>query len=217
MRAGNAREAENVLQQAIQMEPDNPWAHRNLGAVLLNQEKWGEAVYLFRRATELNPRDEMAWYGLGQAYENAGELAEADKAYLAALEINEFGNLAETIRDARSRLAHKTFRAAQTSVGVRMDAVMYCLGALETFENLSNEEIQRIGFEIAMLGTQGLDVNEATPQYTLRSLPGNYSGLHLLSLQYVAFKLLFPGQDIGFNLEQEYQAAQRMFKSGQAE
>lgn len=43
----------------------------------------------------------------------------------------------------------------------RPDAVMYCLGAIERFEKLPLSEVQRITFEIATLGGNGLDVNDA--------------------------------------------------------
>jgi hypothetical protein len=101
----------------------------------------------------------------------------------------------------------------------RMDAVMYCLGALEKFEAMSLEEVQKIGFEIAILGTRGIDVNDPTPKYKLQSLPGQFSGLHLLSLEYVAFKKFAPDQDIGFDLSGEYQAAISLYerKKGQKE
>jgi hypothetical protein len=32
---------------------------------------------------------------------------------------------------------------------------MYCLSAIEKFENMSEEEVKRIGFEIAMKGRSG--------------------------------------------------------------
>lgn len=44
------------------------------------------------------------------------------------------------------------------------------------------------------------------------SLPGEFSGLHLLSIQYVAFKKIAPGQNIGFDLGAEYEAAMKLFE-----
>jgi hypothetical protein len=93
-----------------------------------------------------------------------------------------------------------------------MDAVMYCVGALEMFEAMSVAQVQKIGFEIAMLGTRGIDVNNPESRYSLKSLPGEFSGLHLLSIQYVAFKKIAPTQDIGFDLSVEYQAALKLFE-----
>ena len=66
-----------------------------------------------------------------------------------------------------------------------------------------------------MLGTRGIDVNNPQSHYTLKNLPGEYSGLHLLSIEYVAFKKFAPTQDIGFDLSAEYEAALKLF--GKAE
>ena len=60
------------------------------------------------------------------------------------------------------------------------------LGALERFEKMTTDEVQKVGFEIAMLGMRALDVNEPALKYTLRSLPGQFSGLNLVALMYVA-------------------------------
>ena len=60
---------------------------------------------------------------------------------------------------------------------------------------------------MAILGMNGLDVNDSTPRYRLRSLPGEFSGLHLVAVQYVGFKQINPQTDIGFDLAQEYEMA----------
>jgi tetratricopeptide (TPR) repeat protein len=197
------------LQRAVSEAPDNPWAQRNLGACLLKLRQAEQAVEPLRKATELNPTDERAWYGLAQALELTGDIAGADAAYIKVLDINEFGEMAELARQGRTQLAGQTFRAAP-----RMDAVMYCLGALERFEKMTPEEVQRIGFEIAMLGKSGLDVNNSAPSYRLRTLPGEFSGLQLVSIMYVAFQQIAPGQDVGFDLATEYEMALAMRRAG---
>jgi len=77
---------------------------------------------------------------------------------------------------------------------------------------MSHPEIQKIGFEIAILGQSGLDTNDSSQKYTLRSMPGNFSGLELVSMMYVAFKIVAPEQDVGFDLAREYQAALEMHR-----
>lgn len=72
------------------------------------------------------------------------------------------------------------------------------------------EEIQKITIEIAMLGTRGLDVNDPAEQYTLRSIPGKFSGLHLLCIEYVGFQKIDPKVDLGFDLSAEYATAEAM-------
>jgi tetratricopeptide (TPR) repeat protein len=202
-------EARVELERAVADDPSNPWAHSNLGACLLSLERAEEAVGHLRKATELQPTYERAWCGLGQALEATGDTAGADEAYRQTLALAEVGPAADIAREARSRIAAEAFRQAMPGTP-RMDAVMYCLGALERFGQMTPDEIQKVGFEIAVLGMGGLDVNDPTPQYRLRNLAGEFSGLHLVSLQYVAFKITAPGQNIGFDLAQEYEAAKAL-------
>ncbi len=71
-------------------------------------------------------------------------------------------------------------------------------------------EVQKIALEIAVLGTKGLDVNDPAPQYRLRSLPGEFSRLHLVCLMYVAFQQVAPEHDPRFDLSKENQSALKM-------
>jgi hypothetical protein len=61
-------------------------------------------------------------------------------------------------------------------------------------------------------GTKGIGVNNPSKLYTLRSLPGTFSGLHLVCIQYVAFKQIMPEQNIGFDLAAEYRMALTLFE-----
>jgi hypothetical protein len=115
---------------------------------------------------------------------------------------------------AGTKTGHEVVRELLTKQGggtPRMDAVMYCLDALEKFDGLTPEQVQAVTLEIAMLGRQGLDTNDPTPKYRLRSLPGEFTGLHLVSLLYVGFEQINPGHDVGFDLSQEYETAQQLF------
>ena len=161
-------------------------------------------------ATELAPEDQQAWYGYGRALESLDKVEEADKAYLQAIEIDEFSQIGDLARQARSDIAKNTFRERATG-NIRMDAVMYCLGALEKFRSMSLDQVQKIGFEIAILGTRGIDVNNPDSRYTIKSLPGQFSGLHLLCYEYVAFKQFAPDKSIGFDLAAEYEMALSLF------
>ena len=66
-----------------------------------------------------------------------------------------------------------------------------------------------------MLGARGLQVNDPTEQYSLNSILGKFSGLHLLCIEYVGFKIIDPKVDIGFDLSAEYAAACAMLGDGQ--
>jgi tetratricopeptide (TPR) repeat protein len=203
------------LEIAIEQAPENLWAQRNLGASLMRTNRFSEAEEYLRHATEIAPGDQASWYGYAQALEAQEKIEDADDAYQKAIEIDEFSDIAELAKKGRSNIAQKSFRSATPDVE-RMDAVMYCVGALEKFADMSPDEVQKIGFEIAILGTKGIDVNNPSQQYTLRSLPGTFSGLHLLCLQYIAFKQIMPEQDIGFDLSAEYRMALSLFEEKSA-
>ncbi len=211
LRARKTDEGVHELQTAVSQNPNDLWARRNLGAGLLQAERYAEAVEQFQNATTISPNDQAAWYGLAQALGLSGNTLEADQAYIKTIELDEFSEIAERARKARSKIAEEGFHAAAGNAP-RMDAVMYCLSALQMFEKLAPEVVRNIGLEIAILGTRGLDVNSAEQQYSLRTLEGNFSGLHLVSLQYVAFKQIAPEQNIGFDLSTEYQVALKLFK-----
>jgi Flp pilus assembly protein TadD len=210
MRQGQDKPALVELRQAVQDDPNNPWAQRNLGSCLLRLREYQEALRYLKRSTELNPSDERAWFGLGQAYELTGNINDADAAYRKVLEIDEYSETAELAREASSRIAQTSFHSATPGME-RMDAVMYCLGALEKYEKMTPESVRQVGLEVAMIGMNGLTVNDPTPKYQLKSLPGTFSGLHLVCLEYVSFKQVAPEMDIGFDLSAEYRSAQALF------
>jgi tetratricopeptide (TPR) repeat protein len=214
-RAGKVEQAVQTLLQALQSDPKNPWAHRNLAVGLLKLKRTDEGVQHLRQAVELNPKDELAWYGLGEALEVAGDPKGADEAYLHVLELDEYSRVAEPARRARSRLAQQSLRSRVPSGLERPDAVMYCLSALQKFAAITPAEVQKIGFEIALLGRSGLEVNNPDRKYSLRSLPGEYTGLQLMSYMYVAFKQIAPDQNIDFDLSKEYEQALRLFQPNQ--
>ena len=133
---------------------------------------------------------------------------EADGFYVEAIALDPESQIGELARRARGQIAQQTFREVES--GPRMDAVMYCLSALERFERLPQSEVQAIVLEIALLGQRGLEVNDPTSKYTLRSVPGRFSGLQLVAMMYVGFQRFAPGHDVGFDLAREYAAAQAL-------
>ncbi len=103
----------------------------------------------------------------------------------------------------------KTFRS-KTPCAERMDAVMYLVGAIDNFAGMSKQDVKKIGFEVATRGMKGFDVNDSTQKYELRSVPGRFSGLHMVCLMHAAFKITDPTADIGFDLAEEYATANQM-------
>lgn len=213
-RKGRPAEAIPFLREAAAQDPTNPWAHRNLGGCLLTLGQLAEAETSLRRAVELNSADPQSLFGLAQVLQAKGEPKEADTLYIKVIALDERGSIAEAARQERTKLAQQSFRAAMPGVE-RPDAVMYCLSAMQLFEKMKSEEIKKIGFEIALLGQKGLSTSEPAPKYGLKSLPGQFSGLHLVCLMYVAFKKVAPEHDISFDLKKEYEMAKAMHKKGE--
>lgn len=48
-----------------------------------------------------------------------------------------------------------------------------------------------------MLGRSRLGINDPDEKYSLKSLPGKFSGLHLLAIMYAAFRQIDPTVDTG--------------------
>jgi len=198
------------LQKAIDLNPKDGYTHKNIGALLSRTGKADEALKHLRLATQLLPSDPQTWFNLAGTLEEAGELDNADEAYEKVIRLDPTGTLAKRSEDGRSRIVEINFRGIGGDS--RPDAFSYCLGSLQRFEGMPKAEIQKITFEIAMLGTRGLQVNDPAEQYTLKSIPGKFSGLHLLCIEYVGFKLIDPSVDFGFDLSAEYAEACRLHK-----
>jgi len=207
LRQGRIDDAAPVLERAVADAPDNSWAHRNLAGVRQREGRLETAIEHLRSAVALNPRDERSWAGLGQALEETGETTEADEAYKRAIELAGFGDIADAAQKARSRIAQARFRANSAGIA-RMDAVMYCLAALQRFAGMAPTEVQQVVAEIATIGTQGLDVNNPERTHPVRSLNDRFTGLQLVSYLYVGMQQLSPAADVGFDLSREYAMAQ---------
>jgi Flp pilus assembly protein TadD len=208
-RQGKDSEALSILNATVRDDPANPWAQRNLGACLLKNENPKEAEKHLREATLLNPSDQQAMFGHAEALRKLGRTSEADEAYRKTINIDEYSKIAELAQNARRQIAEKSFKM-RSGGSTRPDAVMYCLAAIDKFQELTSSEVQAVAYEIAMLGRKGLDTNDPTKKYKLRTLPGDFSGLQLVCLMYVAFKSIAPEMDVGFDLSKEYAAAQAL-------
>ena len=85
---------------------------------------------------------------------------------------------------------------------------MYCLGALQYFQNMDKKTIFAVGSEIALLGKDGLDYSSADRKYSLKSIPDKeFTGLQLLCYMYVAFQITDPDIDLGLDFKEPYEMA----------
>ncbi len=214
-RNGKTQEAAKALITALEIDPQNAYALRNLGAILI-KESPNDAFQFLERAAELMPDDQAAQYGLAQCLLALGRTAEADPVFAKAIQLSPLSDIAELARTTRTSMAHQNMRSAAGG-GARPDAVMYCLDGLQKFRDLGKTKTEAIVFEIAMLGRSGLDINDPAKKYTLRSLPGSFSGLQLVSLMYTGMKLIDPSADAGIDLSQEYAAAKALLEKASSD
>jgi tetratricopeptide (TPR) repeat protein len=211
-RMGRRDLALEPMKKAVESDPQDGYARRNLAGLLMGQGHHEEALKHMREARKVLPHDPQTIYGLATALETVGgdaNLSEADELYQVVIERWPGAKVAELAREARTGLAGREMRA-KAGGGLRPDVMMYIAGALDTFATVGPVKTQQIGLEIAMKGQNGLDIHDPEQKYTLKSLPGNFSGMHLVSIMYAAIKEMDPNMDAGIDLEAEYEAAMAM-------
>ena len=211
-RMGHADEAISVLRAAARQDERNPWAHRNLGTMLLQTHKAAEAIPHFRAATQLLPEDQLAWQGLADAHRLAGNTKEAESAYRTAIDINPHSELADKARAGSSLLAQSGFERTKQVVP-RQDAVHYCLEAMQRFAQMPQGDFQKLALELAMAARSGFAVHKPESRYHIKGLEGEFSGLAMVCFLYVAMQRMAPGTDLGFDLAAEYEQAKKMFNA----
>lgn len=207
-RLGRNEDAERALREAIQQDPENAYAKRNLAAVLARSGKGKEALPYFRQAASLAPNDAGVQLGLAQCLDELGgdHRKEADKVYGEIARRFADHPAAETAKMARNKIANEQLHDSVDGK-VRMDAVFYMQGAMDQFAGKSKQEIGQIVMEIGLLGKGGLQINKPDVRYTLKNLPGDFSGLQLLSIMHAGIRLFDSNVDTGTGLDREYEMA----------
>lgn len=207
-RAGRLEKTIRAFREAVTRDSQDGFARKNLGAALSQAERLDDSPGHLKAAVVLLPSDAQAWLNLAMNLEQSGEAAEAEIAYQRVMALAPGSQLSEKAELGRNRITTASFREAGDNL--RPDVLTYCGDAIRMFEGMPKEEVHRITVEIAMLGAKGLSVNDRSKKYTLRSILGNFSGLHLLCIQYVGFKIIDPSVDIGFDIAAEYEEALRL-------
>jgi hypothetical protein len=83
--AGNVQQAIDEYRAAITLDPCNPYAWADLGALALKLDRAPQAALALSQAVEQQPRHYTAFSNLGLAYEALGQPALARQAFAAAL------------------------------------------------------------------------------------------------------------------------------------
>ena len=209
-RRGDTGEARKALEESCRLDPENGHSLRNLGGLIAKSSPEDALKYL-RKAALLLPEDQATQYDYGLCLFNAGKYQEADPVLTAAMALAPYTKIAETCRELSTEIAHRSMRS-QTDGSIRMDVVCYCMAAMEKIKEVGLERFRPIVVEIVLLGRNGLDINNPVPKYRLKSLPGDFCGMQLVSFMYVGCKRLTPEADPRIDLSREYEMAKEMFE-----
>lgn len=121
--ADDADAALAAYRQALQLDPDLPDVHLNLGRILHERGEVGGAEMHYRLALAARPDDSVAAYDLGVALQDQGRLDEAAQAYEMSLTADDHNadahyNLAvvyEALGDRQAAFRH--FKSYKTLTG----------------------------------------------------------------------------------------------------
>jgi len=202
--AGNLLIAEEWLRKAIQLEPSNRWALRNLAGALMKQHRFDDSLPVIRECLAVAPDDIAMMIAYGDCLAELDRSKESEVHYRMAIKT---GGPEHLVDLAKARLTEKSEKALRTSGDVRLDVVQFMRDALERFKSMEVTQIQNLALEIAVLGDKGLNINDSTRKYQIKTWPGEYTGLHLISIMYAALQKFAPDTDVGIDLSKEYRVA----------
>ena len=145
---GKFNEAVKSYKKAIDLKPDFPGVHYNLGIVLRNLGRLDEAVKSYKKAIDLKPDFCEAYYNLGNTLKNLGILDKAKKNYKKAIELKAdyavaHNNLGNILYDEGDLVA--AINCYKQALNIKHDYaqawfnVLFPLQAMK-FENLSTDE-----------------------------------------------------------------------------
>ena len=81
-------DAEAAYQQAVDLDPDNPQHHADLGKALFAQRRYDEAEAAYRQAVDLDPDNPQHYADLGKALFARRRYDEAEAAYRRAVDLD---------------------------------------------------------------------------------------------------------------------------------
>ena len=88
MKNSELKQAQSLLQDVINQQPDFSNAHVNLGIVFLRKNSLSEAENSFNHALRINPKNIFALNQLGILHRQQGDFSAAKSSYEKAVDIN---------------------------------------------------------------------------------------------------------------------------------
>ncbi|MCU7492866.1 MAG: tetratricopeptide repeat protein [Ignavibacteria bacterium] len=199
-------EAVRYNRLALMYDKKNFYAYRNLAACLSKLDRYDEAREIAGKALELEPNDPQAILGYALVCKYLGDMHNYSKNLKKIIDngINE--RISNYAKSELRKLAENELK----SKGLRLDVVMYLQSAMQLFKNMEKEDIGKIGLSAAMMGMNGLDINNPEKKYFFKELNKDFTGLQLLCYMYAAFQIVDPTVDVGIDLSKEYATAKGM-------
>lgn len=105
----------------------------------------------------------------------------------------------------------RRFQEQHSGKDLNMAVAMYMVGALEYFKNMSLDKIKEIAFEVAMLGSSG--INPEKKGYKLNKIPNtSFSGYKLLAYYYISWAIAMPEmlKELQMPFEKEFELAKQL-------
>ncbi len=141
-------ESEYII-KALDLNPDLPLVHNDLGTAYLASGNYEKATYHFRRTVELSPNNAIAYNNLGHALAEKGKIKEAIEIYKKSVEIDPNNDL------VRSNLAtallqngeiHKAVKEYKKAVETEPTSALfhYNLGTVLLLDGKIKEGIEEL-------------------------------------------------------------------------
>ena len=90
------QEAKDYFLKALEIDPANSYAQRNLGSLYGKEENYEKAIECFEKVFAANPEDQQLAFGIGYACFKSGKFDLAEKYLLAAIDLDRSTQIAET-------------------------------------------------------------------------------------------------------------------------
>ena len=189
------------------------------GLDFVNQYK--PSQNMMNRATEFFKafEDSLASFNAGDEYAVFEKIATAlgliKYFTLSGVEKSEI----KTEADKKQDQFNETHNPANADPVITVMMSSYMVGALEYFEGLLPEDIEKIAFECALVGQNGISPAQKSG-YKLNNIPGkDFSGYELLAYYYVSWAISHPEMldKLQLPFADAYSMAKQMFDSRRGE
>ena len=101
---GNPAGAAEVLELAVEHEPEKASLHEALGRAYFASSRVDQARTEFERAVQINPTDDYAHFGIGRCHERQGRLPDAAKHYKLACALSDRADYRQALDRVQTRL-----------------------------------------------------------------------------------------------------------------